>query len=135
LNWFWYYWLWTTESVDGSIAQVTTTGTRTAVTVRQAGPMPSAVVLGVRVSAEGPAIKPMANAKVEGNSALVTWPVDVWFNGNRTYQAVLDFGGRTITTLQLDPGCRFPDRDPSDNVWPRATPAPGAAPVRAACGG
>ena len=26
LGWFWYYWLWTTESVDGSIAGVTTTG-------------------------------------------------------------------------------------------------------------
>ena len=26
LNWFWYYWLWTTESVDGSIDDVTTTG-------------------------------------------------------------------------------------------------------------
>ena len=28
LNWFWYYWLWTTESVDGSIADVSTSGTR-----------------------------------------------------------------------------------------------------------
>ncbi len=54
----------------------------------------------------------MANAKIEGNSALVTWPVDVWFNGSRTFKAVLDFGGRAITSIQLDPACRFPDRDP-----------------------
>ena len=128
LNWFWYYWLWTTESVDGSIAEVATARTRTTVTVRQAGQMPSPVVLRVRFAADGPAIKPMANSKVEGNSALVTWPVDVWFNGSRTFQAVLDFGGRAITSIQLDPSCRFPDRDPSDNVWPKTEAAVG-------CGG
>jgi hypothetical protein len=121
LNWFWYYWLWTTESVDGSIAQVSTVGTRTTVTVRQAGQMPSPVVLRVRFAADGPAIQPMANAKVEGNSALVTFPVDVWFGGNRTFQAVLDFGGREISGIQLDPACRFPDRNPGDNVWPQGS--------------
>jgi hypothetical protein len=63
----------------------------------------------------------MPNSTVEGNSALVTWPVDVWFNGSRTFQAVLDFGGRTISTIQLDPACRFPDRDTSDNVWPQGS--------------
>ncbi len=133
LNWFWYYWLWTTESVDGSIAQVATTGTRTTVTVRQAGQMPSPVVLRVRFAPEGPAIRPMANAKVEGNSALVTWPVDVWFNGSRTFQAVLDFGGRAITSIQLDPACRFPDRDPSDNLWPKTQA--GTLSAAGACGG
>jgi hypothetical protein len=121
LNWFWYYWLWTTESVDGSIEQVATSRTRTTVTVRQAGQMPSPVVLRVRFATEGPAIRPMANSKVDGNSALVTWPVDVWFNGSRTFQGVLDFGGRAITSIQLDPACRFPDRDASDNVWPKGT--------------
>ena len=30
------------------------------------------------------------HATIDGNSALVTWPVDVWFNGSRTFQAVLD---------------------------------------------
>jgi len=129
LNWFWYYWLWTTESVDGSIAKVVTSGTRTTVTVRHSGQMPSPVVLRVRFAPDGPAIKPMPNSKVEGSSALVTWPVDVWFNGSRSFEAVLDFGRRAITSVQLDPACRFPDRDPSDNVWPKgATVAP-------ACGG
>ncbi len=85
----------------------------------------------VQFAETGPAIKAMANAKIEGNSALVTWPVEVWFNGSRTFQAVLDFGGRAITTIQLDPACRFPDRDPNDNVWPRT--ASGAP--RSACGG
>ena len=129
LNWFWYYWLWTTEAVNGKIENVTTTGTRTTVTVRQDGEMPSPVVLRVKFAETGAPIKAMANSKVEGNSALVTWPVDVWFNGSRTFQAVLDFGGRAIQSIQLDPGCRFPDRDASDNVWPK--PAPGAQPAPA----
>jgi hypothetical protein len=143
LNWFWYYWLWTTESVDGSIADVTTTGGRTTVSVRQDGQMPSPVVLKVQFESSGPAIKPMANAKmVDDTTAIVTWPVDVWFIGNRTFQATLDFGGRPITSITLDPGCRFPDHDPGDNVWPKpaaatasaADPAPGGPRGAATCG-
>jgi hypothetical protein len=131
LQWFWYYWLWTTESVDGSIASVTTTGSKTVVTVRQDGQMPSPVILKIKFAPTGPAIKPMANAKmVDDTTALVTWPVDVWFVGNRTFVASLDFGGREITAITLDPGCRFPDRDPGDNVWPKP-----AAPTAPAAGG
>ncbi len=130
LSWFWYYWLFSTESVDGSIQKVTTTGNKTAVVVRQDGQMPSPVVLKVEFAPTGPALKPMGNAKMEGNTAIVTWPVDVWFAGSRTFTANLDFGGRKITKIVLDPGCRFPDKDPSDNVWPRkplAAPAPAPA--------
>jgi hypothetical protein len=76
----------------------------------------------------------MPNAKIDGTSALVTWPVDVWFSGKRTFDAVLDFG-RAITSVQLDPGCRFPDRDPATTSGPRSTaPAP-AGPAAARCGG
>ena len=131
LGWFWYYWLWTTESVDGSIANVSTSGTRTTVTVRQDGQMPSPVVLKVQFAESGPPIKPMANAKiVDGKTAILTWPVDVWFIGNRTFQATLDFGGRTIDRIVLDPGCRFPDHDPADNVWPKNAPAGGSGQAR-----
>ncbi|HEX9887609.1 MAG TPA: M1 family metallopeptidase [Longimicrobiales bacterium] len=120
LDWFWYYWLFTTESVDGSIANVATSGPTTTVTVRQDGQMPSPVVLGVRFSETGPAIRPMPNAEmVDDRIAVVTWPVDVWFSGSRTFQAELDFGGRAIEAIMLDPRGRFPDRDPSDNTWPR----------------
>jgi len=120
LGWFWHYWLWTTESVDGSIANVRTEGSRTIVTIRQDGQMPSPVVLEVRFAPGGPAIAPMANAKMTGETtAVVTWPVDGWFDGRRTFDAVLDFGARPITSITLDPGGRFPDRDKGDNVWPR----------------
>jgi hypothetical protein len=119
LGWFWYYWLFTTESVDGSIAGVRTTGGRTTVTVRQDGEMPSPVVLKVEFAAGGPALRPMRNAVVQGDTATVTWPVDVWLSGSRTFAAQLDFGPRKIVRITLDPAGRFPDRDPADNVWPR----------------
>ena len=86
--------------------------------------MPSPVVLKVQLAGDGPAIKPMANAKMsDDRTAIVTWPVDVWFSGSRTFQAVLDFGGRKIESITLDPGCRFPDHDPTDNVWPKGAGA------------
>ncbi|HEU4747267.1 MAG TPA: M1 family metallopeptidase [Gemmatimonadaceae bacterium] len=120
LGWFWYYWLFTTESVDGSIENVSTAGSRTTVTVRQAGQMPSPVVLRVQFASTGPNVRLMANSRMlDTNSALVTYPVDVWFNGSRTFDAALDFGGRAIERITLDPEGRFPDRDTRDNFWPR----------------
>jgi hypothetical protein len=47
----------------------------------------------------------------------------VWFSGSRTFVANLDFGGAKIEKIVLDPGRRFPDRDFSDNVWPRPAAA------------
>ncbi|MBL8962064.1 MAG: hypothetical protein JNJ98_19530 [Gemmatimonadetes bacterium] len=130
LGWFWYYWLFTTESVDGSIVDVKTAGVRTSVTVRQDGQMPSPVVLKVEFAANGPALRPMKNAvMLDERTARVTFPVDVWFGGSKTFVANLMFGGRKVERVTLDPDCRFPDRDPSDNTWPRATGA--AAPAAA----
>ncbi|MDQ6688923.1 MAG: M1 family metallopeptidase [Gemmatimonadota bacterium] len=124
LGWFWNYWLFTTESVDGSIQNVTTSGRRTTVTVRQNGQMPSPVILKVEFAPSGAPIKAMSNSQmVDPNTAIVTYPVDVWFAGNRTFNANLDFGGRAITRVTLDPGGRFPNRNPGDNVWPRAAQA------------
>ncbi len=120
LSWFWYYWLFTTESVDGSIQNVTEAGSRTMVTVRQDGEMPSPVVLKVQFAPHGPAIEQMANSTLlDSTSAIVTYPANVWFSGSRTFNANLDFGPRKIEKIILDPKCRFPDRDISDNVWPR----------------
>ncbi len=120
LGWFWYYWLFTTESVDGSIAGVARSGGRTVVTVRQHGEMPSPVVLRVELAPGGRAVPRRPNAQVRGDTVTFTWPADVWFGGSRSYAAAIDVGGRRITRITLDPTRRFPDRDPSDNVWPRA---------------
>jgi hypothetical protein len=128
LGWFWYSWLFTTDAVDGSIANVRTTGSRTTVTVRQDGQMPSPVVLAVHFAPGGPVPRKMANATiVDDSTAIVTWPVDVWFGGSRTFEARLDFGARKIERIVLDPHCRFPDAKVDDNTWPRQ-----AAPVAAA---
>ena len=123
LGWFWYYWIWTTESVDGSIQSVATNGTHTVVTVRQDGDMPSPVVLKVQFAPIGPAVEPMENSMMTDSvTAEVTYPVDVWFDGRRTFDADLDFGGRQIAKVTLDPHKRFPDRNPGDNVWPKPKP-------------
>ena len=93
-------------------------GTETIVTVHQDGQMPSPVVLEVQFAADGPALRSMPNAQiVDDVTAIVTWPVDVWFGGSKTFEAELDFGGCRIEQITLDPHGRFPDRDPSDNVW------------------
>jgi hypothetical protein len=120
LEWFWYYWLWTTESVEGSIKEVKTAKGKTTVTVHQAGQMPSPVVLKVEFEAAGPAIKPMPNAKmINDSTAEITWPVSVWFSGNPTYDAVLNVGSRKIKKITLDPHGRFPDGNVGDNFWKR----------------
>lgn len=120
LEWFWYYWLWTTEAVDGSIQNVKTAGSKTTVTVQQAGQMPSPVVLKVEFEAAGPAIKTLPNAKmIDATTAEVTWPVSVWFDGKRTFNADMNFGKRKIKKITFDPHGRFPDSDVADNVWPR----------------
>ena len=82
--------------------------------------MPSPVVLKVEFDSAGPAIKTLPNAKmIDATTALVTWPVSVWFNGSRTFKATMNFGERKIKKITLDPNGRFPDADAKDNVWPR----------------
>ena len=65
-------------------------GGRTAVTIRQDGADASAGGAPGRVRPRRPALKPMRNAVVTDNSATVTWPVDVWMNGARTWTGTLD---------------------------------------------
>ena len=117
LGWFWNAWLFETQSVDGSIAGVDVRGTEAHVRVHQAGAMPSPVVL--QVSLASPATRTMSNAVMTGaTTAVITWPVDVWFGGSRTFDAVIDLGA-PVEAVQLDPGRRFPDRNPDDNGWKR----------------
>lgn len=120
LGWFWYSWLFTTESVDGSIEDVATDGGIATVTVRQDGQMPSPVVLDVDFSDPAEDLDRLVGGNVERvgpHTLRYTWPVDVWFSGSRTFRAELDVGGQAIQRITFDPGCRFPDADPSDNVW------------------
>lgn len=125
LGWFWNSWLFNTASVDGRIADVKTAGGRTTVTVAQDGDMPAPIVLKVSFAAQGPAIRPMQNVKMlDATTALVTIPVDVWFGGARAVNIALDFGGRAIEKIVLDPDKRFPDVNPNDNEWPSSQLSP-----------
>ena len=125
LGWFWNGWLFGTASVDHRIASVTRAGIRTAVTVAQDGDLPAPIVLEVTFAPSGAPIRPMKNAvMVNDTTARVTWPVDVWFGGARSYTANLMFGPRPITRIVLDPDRRMPDRDPADNGWPREAKRP-----------
>jgi aminopeptidase N len=118
LNWFWYYWLFTTESVNGSIKDVVAQEEKTQITIHQAGEMPSPVILKVEFADGSDKIKSMPNAKmIDDKTAIVKWNEDVWFNGARDFQATLDFGKRPIKKVTLDPFGRFPDSDTKDNVW------------------
>ncbi len=119
LDWFWYYWLFTTETADGTISGVTRRGDRTQVTVKQLGEMPAPVVLRIELAPGGPPLRPMANAEIRGDTAVARWPVEVWFSGARGFVASLDFGPRRIARIVLDPEARFPDSNWKDNVWPR----------------
>jgi len=125
LSWFWYYWLFSTEAVHASIASASpsegqgVTGPARVV-VRQDGQMPAPVVLQVKFAPTGGLITPMANSRMTDSvTAIVTYPVDVWFSGSRTFTAMLDFGARPIQSITLDPFRRFPDANARDNVWPR----------------
>jgi hypothetical protein len=127
LGWFWYSWLFTTERVDGAIESVSRTGRTTRVVVRQDGQMPSPVVLKVTVASAGPTVKWPKNAvPVDSTTAVLTWPVDVWFSGARRFMATVDVGGRPVTAVELDPARRFPDSNPADNRWsaPSSADAP-----------
>ena len=118
LDWFWYYWLFTTESVEGSIQNVTSSNGKTTVTVHQAGQMPSPVVLQVEFEAATDVKMPNAK-KINDTTFELTWPVSVWFDGSKNFDAVMDFGNAKIKKITLDPHGRFPDKDTADNVWPR----------------
>jgi hypothetical protein len=41
--------------------------------------------------------------------------------------APIAVGGRRIERVRWDPACRFPDRDASDNGWPRGEGIPAAS--------
>lgn len=119
LGWFWYYWLWTTESCDGSIQAVKDGENATTVTVHQAGQMPSPVVLHIEFEEPDAQREAMTNAVPQDDgSVIVTWPVDVWFDGSRTFEAKLAYATSDIKKITLDPGGRFPDANKGDNVWP-----------------
>ena len=109
LDWFWDYWLWTTESVNGAIESVTATGGATTVTVRQDGQMPSPVVLQGAVRADGR--RDQADEQREDGGRH---DGDRHLAGRRVVQRQPHVRRRPRfrrprdQKITLDPGCRFP---------------------------
>lgn len=117
-GWLWYSWLWTTESVDGSIAKVEEVDGKTRVTIRQEGQMPSPIVLRIKLAGDGTSIDVPPNGKVIDHRTIeLTWPTKIWFDGDKEFAVDLDYG--EIASLTLDPYGRFPDKNTDDNTWPR----------------
>jgi hypothetical protein len=121
LAWFWNTWLFSNEATHHALQDVRTADGRTTLTVRHDGQMPAPIHLRVQLAADGPALRVPDNATQVGPLEYdLTWPVALWFDGRRSHSLTLDFGGRAVERITLDPRGRVPDRDPSDNVWPRA---------------
>ena len=116
-------------------SRVTTSGSRTTVIVHQAGADAVArgaqgrVRAGFRRDSRGEQRR-CINER-HGDRDVIRWTSGS--AARKTFDAELDFGGRKIAKIVLDPHCRFPDRDPSDNVWPRGAPL--TQPATAARGG
>ena len=120
LGWFWYYWLFTQDGVDGSIVRVEPGPQGGSVTVRQDGEMPSPIVLAVQCSpGGGPARLSGPGYVLDDSTVVVTRPVDVWYPGAREVTVDLDIGCE-VGRVTWDPARRFPDQDACDNVWPPA---------------
>ena len=124
LGWFWYYWLFSHATVDGSIVQVEPNARGGRVTIRQDGEMPSPIVLAAQCSpGRGPARRSGSGYVLDDSTVVVTRPVDVWFPGAAELTFDLDIGCE-IGRVTWDPARRFPDGNACDNVWP-----PGSQPI------
>ena len=89
--------------------------------------MPSPVLLGVVFVESSPELVPMHNATlVDGHTAIVTWPVDVWFEGSRPFEAVLELG---VARLNASCGSR------GEVAGSEGGGAPGSLGSQPQCGG
>ena len=112
LNWFWYYWLWTTESVDGSIEQ--RHDRRHANDRDRAAGRPDAVAGGAARAVRGDGPRDQADAEREDRRQLRARHVA----GGRVVQRQPHVRRRARLRRPRDhersssiPACRFPDRD------------------------
>ena len=118
LDWFWYPWIFSRETTDGSISSVRVTGTRLDISVRQDGELPSPVVLRLTPRAGANGRLPRGATRDGSGNVIITQPASVWFDGRRSLTVTVD-AGVEIESVLLDPYRRFPDRNPRDNVWKR----------------
>jgi hypothetical protein len=102
LDWFWHEWFFTTYTFDQAIQSVSTSGDTAVVAIRDKGDLAMPVVLKVETT--------------DGGVSILTYPVEIWFPGQRTVMMKMPLHGKDLKSLTLDPENRFQDLDRSDNV-------------------
>ncbi len=107
LSWFWRSWWYTTETLDQTVdsIQVVTdsTGSRSLVHLRSAGPMRMPVTLDLTLG--------------DGSTRRVKLPVEIWYSGPRYVYQVPD--APMVIGATVDPDSVLPDTDRSNDTWPR----------------
>jgi aminopeptidase N len=104
LSWFWRSWFYSTETLDQAVDSATVSdsnGVVSRIFLRNAGPMPMPVELGLRLD--------------DGTTRRLTLPVEVWFGGNR-YTALVP-GPKRVTGVIIDPENFYPDVHRENNGW------------------
>lgn len=108
LDWFWYQWFFTTQTVDQSIESVAAQGGDALLTVRDKGDMAMPAILWIDFT--------------DGSNEAVTLEGERWLAGSRTITHRLPLRGRSLKSVSLDPENRFQDLNRDDNVWVAAAP-------------
>lgn len=102
LDWFFRGWIYENGLLDQAVASVRRTGDTTVVKIENRGGIP--MPLNVRV------------VYADGTEELVEVPVEAW---KESGQYTLQFIGKRVRHVQLDPNGALPDVDRSNNVWGR----------------
>jgi hypothetical protein len=109
LDWFWYQWFFTTNTVDQAIESVSVQGSDAVITVRDNGEMAMPVILWIDFT--------------DGSNETVTLGAEHWLAGSRTIARRIPLRGRALRSASLDPENRFQDLNRDDNVWVAAAAA------------
>ncbi len=102
LNWFWRGWFLEPSALDQAIAGVNTVEDGAVVVLDNLGDM----VMPVRLSV----------VYTDGTSEIIDLPVEIWHQTSR-WRAGIDTAGRTIGSIEIDPGELLPDTNRSNNRW------------------
>ena len=103
LDWFWYQWFFTTNTVDQSIESVAVQRGDAVVTVRDRGDMAMPAILWVDFT--------------DGSNEAITLEGERWLAGSKTITHRLPLRGRSLKSVSLDPENRFQDLNRDNNVW------------------
>ena len=103
LDWFWRSWYFETWTLDQAVADVSTSGGTTTITIEDRGRVPMPVHLTVTFN--------------DGRTERHDVSVEHWLAGNTSATVTVPSAG--VTRVEIDAARHFPDTDRSNNIWPR----------------